>query len=466
MFCGCAVVDSTAAEPNRFVCPVCTGMPGMLPVINKRAVELGILVGLALNCEIAPVNVFARKSYFYPDLPKGYQISQYDLPLAVNGHLDIDTGSESKTVRIRRVHLEEDTGKLIHAQNASASLVDLNRAGVPLLEIVSEPDMRSVEEVRAYATQLHAILRYLGVNSGDMEKGVIRFEANVSVRAAGTDVFNTRTEIKNLNSFRALARSIEYEIARQSQIYASDGSVEQQTLGWNEAKGETVSQRSKEFAEDYRYFPEPDLPPLQIERDWVEKIRAALPELPAVRKQRLLAAGLSDYDAGVLVAEPAVAAFFDQAVQAGANAEPNVEPKSIANWLTSQLFGLINDAEIDFESVPVTPSALVELIRIVEGGQLNATSGRDVLRAMVGSGATPADIIKAHGLEQVSDEAPIAAAVQQVLADNPEQVEQYLAGKDTLSNWFFGQVMRSMRGQSNPQVVRRLLEEALQQLSS
>ncbi|HMB25207.1 MAG TPA: Asp-tRNA(Asn)/Glu-tRNA(Gln) amidotransferase subunit GatB, partial [Anaerolineales bacterium] len=286
MFCGCEVVDSITAKPNRTICPTCTGQPGSLPVLNQKAVELAILVGLALECEIHIESIFARKNYFYPDLPKGYQISQYDQPLATNGRIHIETEAGPKDVRVRRVHLEEDTGKLSHADGHS--FIDYNRSGVPLLEIVTEPDMSSAEEVKAYATKLRAILRYLGVNSGNMEKGVIRFEANVSVREAGSDVFNTRTEIKNLNSFRALTLGTEYEIKRQSELYERGGVVEQETLGFNDATGKTYSQRGKESAHDYRYFPEPDLPPLVLDPAWIESIRAALPELPEAKTRRFI----------------------------------------------------------------------------------------------------------------------------------------------------------------------------------
>src|SRR3990172_3410765 len=353
MFCGCAVVDSTTAEPNRHVCPVCTGQPGALPVVNRRAVEFAIRVGLALNCQINKVNVFARKNYFYPDLPKGYQISQYELPLATNGWVLIDTASGPKKIRVRRVHLEEDTGKLFHVENGQGmprpySLVDFNRSGVPLLEIVSEPDMRSVEDVKAYATKLLTILRYLGVNNGDMEKGVIRFEANVSVRPEGTEALNTRTEIKNLNSFRALVKGSEYEIERQGKIYAAGGTVDQATLGWDEGKGKPTIQRSKEEANDYRYFPEPDIPPLEIDPAWVEEIRSGITELPDAKRERFLALGLSPYDAGVLVVERALPDYFDAAVGAGKG--KGVEPKAVANWITSQLFGLLNESGQEIEA--------------------------------------------------------------------------------------------------------------------
>lgn len=460
MFCGCAVVDSTTAEPNRYVCPVCTGQPGALPVVNRRAVEYAIRVGLALNCTINRVNVFARKNYFYPDLPKGYQISQYELPLATEGWILIDTPEGPKKIRVRRVHLEEDTGKLYHVDGYS--LVDFNRSGVPLLEIVSEPDLHSVEDVKAYATKLRTILRYLGVNNGDMEKGVIRFEANVSVREAGTEALNTRTEIKNLNSFRALVNGSAYEIARQSKVYEAGGAVDQETLGWNEATGKTVSQRSKEQAHDYRYFPEPDIPPLELDMNWVEEIRAALPELPDAKRERFLVLGLNPYDAGVLVAERAVADYFDDAVKFAQSLK--VEPKAVANWIISQLFGLLNESGQEIDGCRVRPEKLAGLIKLVGDGVVNINTGKAVLVEMFATGQSADDIVKAKGLAQVSDESAIASAIDKVLADNPDQVKAYLGGKETVAKWFFGQVMRGMGGKSNPAVVQRVLEERLEGL--
>jgi aspartyl-tRNA(Asn)/glutamyl-tRNA(Gln) amidotransferase subunit B len=460
MFCGCAVVDSTTAEPNRYVCPVCTGQPGALPVVNRRAVEYAIRVGLALNCTINQVNVFARKNYFYPDLPKGYQISQYELPLATEGWILIDTPEGPKKIRVRRVHLEEDTGKLYHVNGYS--LVDFNRSGVPLLEIVSEPDLHSVEDVKAYATKLRTILRYLGVNNGDMEKGVIRFEANVSVRETDTEALNTRTEIKNLNSFRALVNGSAYEIARQSKVYEAGGTVDQETLGWNEATGKTVSQRSKEQAHDYRYFPEPDIPPLELDMNWVEEIRAALPELPDAKRQRFLALGLSAYDAGVLVAERAVADYFDDAAKFAQALK--IEPKAVANWIISQLFGLLNESGQEIDQCRVRPEKLAGLIKLVGEGVVNINTGKAVLAEMFASGQSADDIVKAKGLAQVSDESAIASAIDKVLADNPDQVKAYLGGKETVAKWFFGQVMRGMGGKSNPAVVQRVLEERLEGL--
>src|SRR5258706_1689878 len=378
MFCGCAVVDSTMAPANSVVCPVCLGMPGVLPVINKRAVEFSIKVGLALNCEIAPTNRFARKSYFYPDLPKGYQISQYELPLAVNGWLEIDLPDGStKRIGIRRAHLEEDTGKLTHIGNSS--LIDFNRSGVALLEIVSEPDIRSPEEAEAYARKLRSILQYLGVNSGDMSKGVLRFEANISVRPKGSDEFRTRTEVKNLNSIRSMQRASAYEIERQSKAYETGGAVSHATIGLDDARQVTVVQREKESAHDYRYFPEPDLLPLKISREWVEEIRKTLPELPDANRDRLVKLGFSPYDPSVLVAERAVADYFEQVLAAGADA------KKAANWIINELFARMNKAGLEAEDIAstnVSPAALTSLIKLVYAGTINNNAAKKVLDSL------------------------------------------------------------------------------------
>ncbi len=456
MFCGCAVVDSTEAEPNSAVCEICTGMPGTLPVLNQRAVEFAIRVGLALNCSIAETSVFARKNYFYPDLPKGFQISQYELPLATDGWLDLDSDTR---VGIRRVHLEEDTGKLIHDQDHS--LVDYNRSGVPLLEIVSEPDIHSAEDARRYAMALRSVLRYLQVNSGDLEKGVIRFEANVSVRRAGAEL-GTRTEIKNLNSIRSLGRAVEFEIQRQSDVLDAGGTIHQDTLGWDEARQVTVSQRSKEEAHDYRYFPEPDLPPLHIDPAWIEQIRKGLPELPAAKRDRLVQAhGLSPAIAALLVADAAVADFFEAAVRAGRSSAP----AKIANWLTGELFGLLNESGTDLASTQLTPEALAELVDLVETGQISRTSGKQLLAEIHQSGGSPRQMVEQKGLLQLSDAGAILPLVEEVLNSSPEQVNEYLSGKTTLLEWFVGQVMRLSRGRAEAGLVRSALETALAEKS-
>ena len=456
MFCGCRVVDSVEAAPNSAVCPVCLGMPGMLPVINRRAVEFALRVALALGCEIQPHNIFARKNYFYPDLPKGYQISQYELPIGRRGYLDIVLSDGStKRIGIRRVHMEEDTGKLTHIDGGS--LVDYNRSGVPLLEIVSEPDIRSGEEARAYATRIRQILRYLAVNTGDMEKGVLRIEPNISIRPRGADAFGTRIELKNLNSFRALADGTDFELARQAAVLDSGGRVVQETRGWHDARRETFSQRIKEEAEDYRYFTEPDLPPLNIEAAWIEAVRAGLPELPQAKETRYRKEyGLSPYEAAALAEDRGVAGWFDAAASAGGN------PKALSNWVLNDLFRLMNERGLDIGDLAVSPAALVELLALVERGTVNLTSAREVLVEMVDTGHAPSAIIEARGLAQISDEAALTAIVDTVIAENPGPVANYLGGKESLLGWFVGQVMRATRGQGNPAVINELLRRQLE----
>jgi len=466
MFCGCAVVDATQAAPNTAVCPVCAALPGTLPVLNARAVEYALRVALALNCAIPPVNVFARKNYFYPDLPKGFQISQYELPLGINGWIEIETAAGQRRVRIRRVHLEEDTGKLEHhAAHAEGdtdhSLVDLNRAGVPLLEIVTEPDLHTAEDVRAHGAQLRAVLRYLGVNSGDMEKGVIRFEPNISVRPVGSAELRTRVELKNLNSFRALERGTQYEIARQIAVWQSGGQVSQETRGWSEAEGRTLPQRGKEHAHDYRYFPEPDLPPLALDAAWVAQVRAALPEMPALKRDRFESAyGLSRYDASLLVEEPAVADFFEQTVAAQPPAARH--PKTIANWMSGELFRLMNDSGQALAAVPVTPAHLAALAGLVAEGAINTNTAKGVFETMFRTGRAPAEIVAEQGLAQVSDTGEIERLVAEVLAAHPAELATYLSGKASVEQWFFGQVMRRLKGQGHPQLIRQALAAALE----
>ena len=461
MFCSCPVVDSTQAEPNIAVCPVCSGMPGVLPVVNKQAVEYAMRVALALNCEIAHQSLFDRKNYFYPDLPKGYQISQFEHPLAEHGKLIIHTSKGEQTVRITRAHLEEDAGKLTHVvdQEGSYSLVDLNRAGVSLLEIVSEPDMHSAEEARAYAEALRSIIRYVGVNSGDMSKGVIRFEANVSVRPLGTDVLNPRVEIKNLNSFRALERAVNYQIALQIEKMKRGEAVRQETVGWDESKGVTFSQRGKEEAHDYRYFPEPDLPPLVIEQDWIEKVAAELPELPREKAIRFkqeyrLATPIIQQ----LIEEQSVANYFEETLKSG----KNIQPKTSASWITGELFSWMNQSGECCQELKVKPAQLAELLTSLSAGEVNQNTAKSVLEEMLKSGKSAAEIISSKGLKQISDTETISKLVQQVLKEHPKELNTYLNGKDTLANWFFGQAMRAARGKANPQIIRAELEQQLE----
>jgi aspartyl-tRNA(Asn)/glutamyl-tRNA(Gln) amidotransferase subunit B len=461
MFCACPVVDLTQAGPNIAVCPVCAGMPGTLPVVNEKAVEYALLVALALECEIAPTSQFARKNYFYPDLPKGYQISQYDYPLAQRGLLPVRTEEGWLKVRIRRVHLEEDTGKLTHIQGEEGqlfSLVDLNRAGIPLLEIVSEPDMHTIEEVRAYTHSLRCLLQYLNVNSGNLEKGVIRFEANVSIRPAGCETLGTRVEIKNLNSFKTMTAAIRYELERQTALLESGAPVAQETLGWDEIRGVTLSQRSKEEAHDYRYFPEPDLPPLEIAQSRIDALRSQLPERPDRRFRRFVADfGLEPYQAELLTGERAVADYFEAVLTAMGQPDPSLA----ANWITGELFSLINASGQSIDEIRVFPAGLAALLQEIQKGRINNATAKSILAQMAAEGSDPHTIIKESGLEQISDRETIAGVVESVLKAHPAQAAAYRGGKTTLLGWFFGQVMQQTGGKANPDVVRKVLEEKL-----
>ena len=458
MFCSCSADYSNAPEPNTFICPVCTGLPGAMPVLNKKAIEQAILVGLSLNCSINEFNTFARKNYFYPDLPKGYQISQYDLPIASKGFLDIldDTESPQRVV-VRRVHLEEDTAKLSHERNYA--LVDFNRAGVPLLEIVSEPDMRTVEAALSYATKIRAILRYLRVNSGDMEKGVLRFEANVSVRPSGSSELRTRTEIKNLNSFRALTRASAYEIERQIKVYENGGEVVQETLGWDEARGVTVSQRGKEDAHDYRYFPEPDLPPLQLDRAWIDSIKSQLPELPDAKTARFISEfKLTPSEAHLLTSEQTLANYFESIV---ANSKSST--KTIHSWIAGEFMRFMNDSGLALEEINLPAEKFAQLIDMVTDKTISGNSGKIVLNEMLKSGGNPQEIVKEKNLAQVSDTGFIQEAIEKILSDNPIEVEQFLSGKETIIQWLMGQVARATKGKADPNVSKELLVKALEE---
>ncbi len=458
MFCSCSADYGSAPEPNTNICPSCTGLPGAMPVVNKKATELAALVGLALNCSINKHNTFARKNYYYPDLPKGYQISQYELPICEKGYLEVNVdGEEQFKVRVRRVHIEEDTAKLSHEKNYA--LVDFNRAGVPLLEIVSEPDMRSVEAALDYATKVRAILRYLGVNSGDMEKGVLRFEANISVRPVGSDEFRTRTEIKNLNSFRALTRASAYEIERQIKVYESGGTIVQETLGWDDVRGVTVSQRSKEEAHDYRYFPEPDLPPLQLSDAWIDGIRTQLPELPEAKTARFITDfSLTPSEARFLTSERPLADYFESVV-----AKSKSSAKAVHSWIAGEFMRNLNDTGIDIANISIDPADLAKLIDMTTDKVINNNAGKTVLAEMFKNGGKPEQIVKEKNLAQVSDEGFIQETIDKVLADNPSEVEKYLAGKETVFQWFVGQVARATKGKADPNVTKDLLMKALEE---
>ena len=460
MFCDCPVVDSTHQEPNVAVCPVCAGMPGMLPVLNRTAVEYALRVALALNCAVHTTSIFARKSYFYPDLPKGYQISQYEQPLATGGWLPVGTAEGEVRVGIRRVHMEEDTGKLTHIEKDGQrySLVDLNRSGVPLLEIVTEPELHSVEAVRNCAHALRSILRYVGVNSGNLEKGLLRIEPNISIRPVGNRDFGTRVEVKNLNSFRSLERATVYELRRQAALLDQGKAAQQQTLGWDDVRGITLPQRFKEVAEDYRYFPEPDLPPLVIEETWVDEIRAALPELPHDKQARfMLDYALSAYDAGVLAAEREMAEFYEAAVMAAKSAEAKV----VANWVSGPLFSLMNEAGAETGDLLFGPDELAGLLDLLAEGELNPAGARAVVAELFAKGGKPDKIIRARGLKQVSDPKQLRAWVREVLEQHPLQVADYLGGNAPVLNWLFGQVVKASAGKANPDKLRGELEKQL-----
>ncbi|MDE2858662.1 MAG: Asp-tRNA(Asn)/Glu-tRNA(Gln) amidotransferase subunit GatB [Chloroflexota bacterium] len=459
MFSRCPVVDSVEAEPNTAVDPLSLGMPGTLPVINMRAMEYGIMVGLALNCHIPPVNQFARKNYFYPDLPKGYQISQYDRPLAVNGYINIegDDGT-TKQIRVRRAHMEEDTGKLTHTMGGS--LVDYNRAGVPLLEIVSEPDIASAAEAEAYARKLRSILRYLGVNNGDMSKGILRFEANVSVMQASDTELRERTEIKNLNSIRNMVKAIDCEAQRQIQLYGSGATVKPATLGWDETAQKITVQRYKERADEYRYFPEPDLPVVEVSREWVEDLRQRLPALPDELQRRFIdELKLSDYDAAVLTAERSVAAYFQEIIDNG------VDAKIASNWITTDLFRMMKAQDIERESIdalPISAKNFAGLLTLVQNGAINqSTARKKVLAEMWNTGKTAREIVDEKGLAQISDPDIIDAAIEKVIANNQDLVQRLLDGNDKVINALFGRVMGELRGKAEPSLARKILQSKI-----
>lgn len=447
------------ADPNTHVCPVCLGLPGVLPVLNKKVLEFGIRAALALNCEVARFSKFDRKNYYYPDLPKNYQISQYDLPLAERGYLDIETSHGLKRIGITRIHMEEDAGKLVHQGTISTtpySLVDYNRTGVPLLEIVSEPDLRTPDEARAYLDKLKSIIQYTGISDCKMEEGSLRCDANVSVRPTGSTIMGTRTEIKNMNSFKALQKALVYEVERQVGVLKAGGRIVQETRTWDEAKGETLSMRSKEEAHDYRYFPDPDLVPMVIDREWVESVRDGLPELPDARRKRYVDEfGLSAYDAAVLTGTRELADYFEASI----NLYPN--PKPLANWVMGDLSRLLNASNLDITRCPVSPADLTEMLKMLDDGTISGKIAKGVFEDMFGSGKNPADIVKEKGLVQITDEGAIAAIVEQVLADNPKSVEDFKAGKEKALGFLVGQMMKATRGKANPELVNRLLLEKL-----
>ena len=466
LFCGCPT--DYGAPPNEHTCPVCLALPGALPVPNRAAIELAVQAGLALECEIASYSVFARKNYFYPDLPKGYQISQFELPLNVKGHLDIEVDGETKRIGITRIHVEEDAAKNIHGAGAAAiTVVDFNRGGTPLIEIVSDPDLRSADEAEAYLRKLRDILMFIGVNDGNLEEGSFRCDANVSIRPVGQVELGTRTELKNINSFRFVKKAIEHEIARQEGVVQSGGTIVQETRTWNEGQGKTISMRGKEEAHDYRYFPDPDLPPVVVDDTRIEELRTAMPELPAVKRarwQREL--GLTEYDAGVLCSHPKVAAYFEEAARSFADRCEKSGPeagKKVGNFVQAEVLRHVTTDGLE-ASFPVAATAIAELLASVEDGTINGKIAKKVFATMVETGRAPKAIIEEQGLAQVTDTSAIEETVRSVIESNPSQVAQYKSGKVSLVGYFVGQVMKATQGAANPKVVnetlRRLLDES------
>jgi len=459
IFCGCST--RFGDEPNQNTCPVCMGFPGVLPVLNKKVVEFAIRAGLATHCEIARYSRWARKNYFYPDLPKGYQISQYELPLCRNGCLDIERNGARKRIRLTRIHMEEDAGKNIHDVQGDYSLVDLNRAGVPLLEIVSEPDIRSAEEAGHYLKRLRAILQYLEICDGNMEEGSFRCDANVSVRPEGSTALGVRTELKNMNSFKAVEKALEYEIKRQSEVLSGGGKILQETCLWDADREVSRSMRSKEYAHDYRYFPEPDLLPLVVEEKWIEEIKAGLPELPEERKQRFVADyGLPLYDAELLTTRRDVADYFEEAVRI------HRKPKALSNWVMGDLFRVIKERKLDqalrITSWPIPPGHLAAMVRMIDEGKISGKIAKTLFGEMLERGEAPEKIVRERGLEQVTDLSSIEKAVEEVLAAHSQPVSQYRAGNEKIFGFLVGQVMKATQGKASPQMVNELLRKKLE----
>jgi aspartyl-tRNA(Asn)/glutamyl-tRNA(Gln) amidotransferase subunit B len=458
LFCSCA--NRFGDPPNTHVCPVCLGLPGALPVLSREAVTLAVKAALATRCTVQEESIWARKNYFYPDLPKGYQISQYEKPVALEGFVEIPSPEgDRRRIRLQRIHMEEDAGKLLHEGfpwSDEKSGVDLNRSGVPLIEMVTHPDLRSPEDAFEYLSALKAILLYAEASDCNMEEGSLRCDANVSVRRRGTEAFGTRTEIKNLNSFRHVARALEHEIARQVALLESGGEVVQETRLWDADRGETRPMRSKEEAHDYRYFPEPDLSPLRIDEEWIEEVRASLPELPADRRRRFVDEyALPDYDAAVLTQSREVADYFEAVAGDSGNA------KAASNWVMNEVLRKLKEDETDLGACRVPPQALAELVELVEKGTVSGTTAKEVFERMWGSGEAPGGIVELEGLAQVSDEGALQTTVTEVVAAHPEQVASYRGGKKAAIGWFVGQVMRKTQGKANPRVVNELLKKAL-----
>ena len=459
MFCGCSA--AFGAKPNTSICPVCTGQPGVLPVINKKAIEMAIKTGLALNCEIASHSVFARKHYFYPDLPKNFQISQYELPLAKEGYLEIEVEGKIKRIGIIRVHLEEDAGKLVHPggaklMEATESLVDFNRTGVPLMEIVSKPDLRSPEEARIFMVDLANVLKYLGVCDAKMEEGSLRCDANISLRESGAKELGIKVEVKNMNSFKAVYKALLSEEKRQKEILSEGEKVVQETRYFDDISEETISMRGKEYAHDYRYFPEPDLVPLEITKPWIEEIKKTIEELPNVKRNRFIKEyGLSPYDADLLTTSKAVADFFEETVKL------YKKPKVVANWMIGELNAYLNEHKIDIAECELTPAHLSEMLELIDKGVISGKLGKTILTQMLKTGKRVHDLVKEEGLTQITDEAEVRKIIQQIIQENPKSVEDFKKGKEQTITFLIGQVMRATKGRANPELANKLLRQEL-----
>ncbi|MUP48254.1 Asp-tRNA(Asn)/Glu-tRNA(Gln) amidotransferase GatCAB subunit B [Veillonellaceae bacterium M2-8] len=459
IFCGCST--EFGAAPNTHVCPVCLGLPGVLPVLNKEVLHFAVKAGLALHCDILPFSKFDRKNYYYPDLPKNFQTSQFDLPICLNGYVDIEVGGKQRRIHLTRIHMEEDAGKLVHSgstiDTSDSSCVDYNRTGVPLIEIVSEPDIRSGEEARAYLEKLRSILQYLGVSDCRMEEGSMRCDANISIRPVGSETLGTKTEIKNINSFSGVQKGIEYEAVRQAQILEEGGTIQQATRGWEEAKGITVLQRIKEGSSDYRYFPEPDLIPIEVSAEYIEEVRRELPELPDVRKERFKTEfGLSDYDSSLLTADKATADYFEAVVQDG------IDAKTVSNWILGEIAKKLNEEGISIEHIPVTPTALAALLRLIQGGTISGTMAKQVLPEMWSTQKSADEVVKEKGLVQITDTNALEEIVQKIIDANPQSVADYQAGKKKAIGFLVGQIMKETKGRANPGLVNQLLQQKLQ----
>jgi aspartyl-tRNA(Asn)/glutamyl-tRNA(Gln) amidotransferase subunit B len=454
IYCGCTT--EFGGEVNTHCCPICTGMPGTLPVLNEKVVEFAIKAGLAMNCEITKYSKQDRKNYFYPDLPKAYQVSQFDLPLCKNGYVDIEVDGKTKRIGITRIHIEEDAGKLMHDQWETGSLVDFNRCGVPLIEIVSEPDMRSAEEAKALLEKIKAILEYLEVSDCKMQEGSLRCDVNLSIRPFGQEKFGTRTEMKNLNSFRAIGRAIEGEEKRQRELIEDGGSVVQETRRWDDIKGSSYSMRSKEEAHDYRYFPEPDLAPIVTTDETIKKIKSELPELPDERRKRYIVEySLPEYDAWLLTSSKVLAHYFEEAAKASGS------PKMVSNWMMGDMMRILKERNLEYENIPFKPADLAELISLIEKGTISGTIAKTVFEDMFETGKNPSSIVQEKGLTQMSDEGELIAIVKEVLAQNTQSVEDLKAGKDRAFGFLVGQAMKATKGKANPQIINKILKELL-----